>query len=133
MLFVVVTGGRHYPHIFLVERALECLKPDIVIHGNNGNVDLTAHRWATVHAIPHPYPAEFTKHGKPAGPMRNHTMASVAATLRECPGAKVIPIAFPGNKGTKDCCRELVARGFQVLDGEVLGKRNRRKLFEVQP
>ena len=47
-------------------------------------------------------PADWTKHGKAAGPIRNQKM------LDECPD---LVVAFPGGKGTADMVRRAMKAG----------------------
>lgn len=51
----------------------------IVIHGAACGVDTIARRWASIHgAVLEEYPAEWEKHGKAAGYIRNKTMVDSA-------------------------------------------------------
>lgn len=51
------------------------------------------------------YTADWTKHGKAAGPIRNRAMLTGADLL----------VAFPGYKGTADCVRQAHEMGIPVL------------------
>lgn len=54
--------------------------PVTILHGDSGNVDKVADEWARGCKESHdvrvkPYPAEWDRYGKPAGPLRNAQMA----------------------------------------------------------
>lgn len=79
----------------------------IIVHGHcvHGGVDMVAHLWAIENAAaPEPHPAEWARHGKAAGPIRNAQMVALGANL--C-------LAFPAptSTGTWDCIRKAVAAG----------------------
>ena len=134
MRIAIITGGRNYKRPDLVYRCLERLDPDLVIDGDSGVVDKAAKGWAQLHGkLRHAYPAEWKRHGGPkAGPFRNRTMACVGALLRDLSHDphEVHAVAFPGHRGTSNCCKELTERGFRVLDGEVLANTGLHQLFE---
>ncbi len=54
------------------------------------------------------YKADWTKWGLPAGPMRNGAMLKDNMTG--------VLIAFPGNKGTRDCMSQARKLGIPVLE-----------------
>lgn len=63
-------------------------------HGNARGADRAAHQWAKEFQVPvYPCPAEWAKHGKRAGPIRNQNMLGQHPDL---------VIAFPGGRGTAD-------------------------------
>lgn len=79
----------------------------IIVHGQcpKGGVDLVAHLWAVENAAtPEPHPADWKRHGRAAGAIRNTEMVKLGADL--C-------LAFPGPRstGTWDCVRKAVAAG----------------------
>lgn len=57
------------------------------------------------------YRAQWKKHGKAAGPIRNGHML-----FEEQPD---VVIAFPGGDGTADCVRQAHDMGFKVIEIEV--------------
>jgi hypothetical protein len=79
-----------------------------IVHGDcpYGGVDLVAHLWALDHpdATPEPHPADWNRHGKAAGPIRNSEMVASGA---------YVCLAFPGPKsvGTWDCIRKAASAG----------------------
>lgn len=54
--------------------------------------------------------ADWDKHGKAAGPIRNRAMLDSGVDLL---------IAFPGGRGTQDCVRAAKERGIPVLRVEI--------------
>lgn len=123
---VIVTGSREIgkrwanmpPHLrkiadierqYVMDR-LAALKPSIVIHGDcPKGADSIAKAWARSNGVPEKgYPAEWTLHGKRAGPIRNIEM------LDDNLDADVV-LAFPrGGGGTEHCMREAKKRRMVV-------------------
>lgn len=101
---VIVTGGRDYGDKEVVQMALDCLHQACghltVIQGGATGADAIAREWAnglddvTVVTVP----ANWRKHGKCAGPIRNTAM------LDMCNPDLVV--AFPGGRGTADMVRK---------------------------
>lgn len=133
-LRLAVTGGRAYPDRDAVWQTLDathaCLPIAELAHG--ACVDRTgalcgadghADGWALARGYVldttlHRYPADWTRHPRAAGPIRNRMMLRNFA-----PG---VLIAFPGGNGTADCVRAAQQLGICVLDlREVLNLRER--------
>lgn len=111
---VLVTGGRDYRDVAAVYRALDPLKPTVVIHGDAGGADAIADQWARLHGVqPIALPALWEWFKKSAGPIRNTNLVELAVKL----GAVVV--AFPGNSGTADCVRKAREAGLTVHVVEV--------------
>lgn len=112
---VLVCGGRDFDDFNFVWHMLESfhLSNDgpisVLIHGAARGADTAAARWGqsepSVRVVA--YPADWKKHGKAAGPIRNKQM------LDE--GKPDLVIAFPGGKGTEDMVRRAKAIGVRVL------------------
>lgn len=120
---ILVTGSRHCTdeQAELVAACLEGVvrgewvhtgkRPVVVVHGRcpYGGVDLAAHRWAERFdgATPEPVPADWSRHGKAAGVIRNGEMVSHGADI--C-------LAFPAkdSRGTWDCIRKVADAGIRV-------------------
>ena len=111
MIEVIVTGGRFYEDRDKVFDVLSKLRPDLVIQGGATGADAHAKEWCDITGTKcHPEPADWTRYGNAAGPIRNGNM------LRLFPNAMVV--AFPGNTGTADCVRQ--AQGLKRIVLRVL-------------
>lgn len=106
---VIVTGGRSFDKYDTVDRVLSSMRVSLVVHGDCSGADTLAKRWAEANRIPHePNQALWKEHGKAAGPIRNRDMV-----LKH---RDAIVVAFPGDKGTKNCMRVAVANRLIVLE-----------------
>ena len=89
--------------------ALRLLRPSVVIHGGARGADISADVCALAFGIDvEVYPADWAKHGKAAGPIRNAQM------LRE--GRPDAVLAFPGGRGTADMVRRAKRAGVPVWE-----------------
>lgn len=80
---------------------------DEVIHGGAPGADEAAGQWAASAGIPcQVYPADWSKYGNGAGPIRNQRMLD-----EESPD---FIIAFPGGAGTADMVRRAEKAGVKV-------------------
>lgn len=105
---VIVTGGRDYNDNETIKNILDLFDIGLLIQGGANGADRGAAMYASVNSIPYiTVKADWDKHGKAAGPIRNREM------LLKYPNA--IVIAFPGGKGTDDCVRQAVALKRTVL------------------
>jgi cysteine synthase len=114
---VLVCGGRDYSDRAAVARALVPYRPakpatepsdTILILGGATGADAIAEEWADVWGVrKRVFPANWKKHGKAAGPIRNQQM------LDE--GQPDIVIAFPGGRGTADMVSRARAKGVEVV------------------
>lgn len=97
-LRVLVCGGRHYNHRRVLFEVLDNLviergPIEVVIHGNASGADALADSWAKMRNVTSiPVQAEWYKHGKAAGPIRNRRMITEHAPD--------LVVAFPGGDGT---------------------------------
>ncbi len=112
---VLVCGGRDFDsaeacnwlHRFALVDISERLgryvrKVDTVIHGGASGADLGGAQWGEDEGVKVLcFKADWKKHGKAAGPIRNRRM------LME--GKPDVVIAFPGGRGTEDMVKQ--ARG----------------------
>ena len=116
---VLVTGSRELVNDHAVLDVLDrVLGPGlsdgldiVIVQGEcpRGGVDKAAEMWAlkTAGAINEGHPADWDRHGKAAGMIRNSEMVSLGADL--C-------LAFPrvGSRGTWDCIRKAADAGIPV-------------------
>jgi hypothetical protein len=102
---LLVCGGRDYQDRDTIYWWLNLLNPSEIVHGackvsgrSEGfdGADGFADEWALAHGITlNRHPADWTKHGKSAGPKRNREM------LDRHPDVDMV-IGFGGDKGTRN-------------------------------
>ena len=105
---VIVCGGRNYRDRNRVAAVLGRLDPgtDIIVHGGAPGADRLAADVAAERGFAvEEHPADWDRHGKAAGPIRNQQMLDAGADL---------VIAFPGGRGTADMKRRARAAGVAV-------------------
>lgn len=110
---VLVTGGRDYTEKEPIWLALDYLHDRAahltLIQGGANGADEQARKWSWgregVSLVT--VPANWRKHGKSAGPLRNRAM------LEQCKPQLVL--AFPGGKGTASMVRIARAAGVPVV------------------
>lgn len=105
--FVIVTGGRDYADHSMITDVLNFLSPHTVIQGGASGADKLADEWASEFAQSITFKADWNKHGKAAGPIRNAQM------LDAYPHAVVV--AFKGGDGTEGCIKLAKQRNMIVL------------------
>ena len=108
---VLVCGGRDYADKARVNEALGIVhrkcKITELIHGAARGADTLAGEWAKENGIKvSAFPADWEKHKKAAGPIRNQKMLDDAK-----PEAVV---AFPGGSGTKDMLLRAQLSGLKI-------------------
>lgn len=107
---ILVCGGRDFADVEAVNRALDAVlakHPDmIVIHGAARGADTLAARWAAANDVRcEAYPADWSRHGRAAGPLRNQAMLDTGVS--GC-------VAFPGGRGTADMVKRCRMAGVPV-------------------
>lgn len=106
---VLVCGGRDYRSRGTVFHTLTELHPSVVIHGGcPTGADAFAQEWASPVVPIEMYAAEWDKHGKAAGPIRNQRMIDE--------GKPDLVVAFPGGRGTADMVRRARKAGIPVRE-----------------
>ncbi|MBY0514854.1 MAG: DUF2493 domain-containing protein [Gemmataceae bacterium] len=108
---VLITGGRDFGDRELLFGALDRLHAahgfTALIHGDAKGADRLAGEWADARGVSvEAHPADWKKHGRGAGPIRNQKM------LEQKPG---LVVAFPGGKGTADMVRRAKEAGIEVV------------------
>lgn len=119
-MIVLVTGGREYKNRDLVFQTLDeihALTPvTLLIEGGAGGADDHARAWAYSRLVHYEtFYARWNLDGvKNAGPMRNQRMCNHARenAVKHVGGA--LTVAFPGDRGTRDCVRRARHAGLHV-------------------
>lgn len=106
----IIAGSRSIADPETVAAAVEASGFEIaeVVSGCCRGVDRLGERWARRHGIPiQRFPADWQKHGKAAGPIRNRSMADYADAL--------IAIWDGESRGTANMIEEAEKRGLKVF------------------
>ena len=117
---VLVCGGRDYKDEQRVFAELDDIGATYIIEGGQrtrdpetgeivGGADFFAYRYGSIRDVAGcTYGADWAKHGRAAGPIRNQRM------LDE--GKPDLVVAFPGGRGTADMVRRAKAAGVPVKE-----------------
>lgn len=109
----LICGGRGFTDATMFDAAMGDLLqlkgcPERIIHGAARGADSMAAEWGARMALDVvAVPADWERHGKAAGPIRN------AAMLQYDPH---LVIAFPGGRGTADMVKQARAMGIDVAE-----------------
>lgn len=109
---VLVCGGRDFSDSELLYSVLTYAHKNYfeittIIEGDAKGADRMAGYWAKKNKIKNEkYPADWAKHGRAAGPIRNKQM------LDE--GRPDLVLAFPGGKGTENMIKQAERAGVAV-------------------
>ena len=110
-MILIIAGGRDFTDYELVKEKVDFYlqnvdKRDVIIvSGCARGADSLGERYAHENAMElWKFPADWDKHGKAAGHIRNAEMAEVATHL----------IAFPGGRGTKNMIETAKKKGLTV-------------------
>lgn len=103
--FVLVVSGSRYATIrdrFIINEVLDRVLEECpglrLVHGGAQGADSLAGEWAAARGVPVTvFPADWRKHGRAAGPIRNQAMLDAG-----CDGWAAFPVAGEPNKGTSD-------------------------------
>ena len=112
---IIVAGSRIITDYNAVARAIEASGFAIteVVSGASRGVDGLGERWAREHDVPvRHFPADWKKHGRAAGPIRNRQMAEYAAG--DPGGGALIAIWDGASRGTKNMIEEAKTRRLMV-------------------
>ena len=110
---LLVCGGRDFADRAMVDSWLDFLhyqvQIDVLIHGNASGADSLAAQWAERHQVKvEPFPADWERHGRAAGPIRNERMIRY--------GKPDLVLAFPGGRGTANMIDNAHAAGISVTE-----------------
>jgi len=109
---ILITGGRNYAdrqrlfdELDFVAWVYQCTK---LIHGGASGADRLASEWAKLRGVPVvACPADWRRHGRAAGPIRNREMLAMGVGL---------VVAFSGGKGTADCVKAAKEMSIEVRE-----------------
>ena len=92
-LTLLVCGGRYFDDQPLLNRTLDAIEGvTLVIHGDASGADYLAGCWAARRGVAvKTFPADWKRHGKAAGPIRNKAML-VELVFRH---PRKLVVAFP--------------------------------------
>lgn len=92
-----------------LNRIKETVEIEALVEGDAKGADRLAGCWAVENDIPNKkYPADWKKHGKGAGPIRNQVMLDEENIT--------LVVAFPGGDGTKDMIDRAKKAGLPVYE-----------------
>lgn len=116
---VIITGSRNWTDRETIVRALGKFAPDstLVIHGAARGADTVAAAVAAELGFAvRAFPADWKRHGRKAGPIRNGNMAGFAEVEANKDDAEIVVLAFPlpGSIGTWDMVRRADSIGWEV-------------------
>jgi hypothetical protein len=108
----IIAGGRDVTDCLIVRAAIVASGFDTeiteVVSGGARGVDAMGERWAREVGIPvRVFPADWDKHGKAAGPIRNGQMADYADAL--------IAVWNGQSRGTSNMIEQAKAKGLRVF------------------
>lgn len=110
---VLVCGGRDFNDGARLREVLTSFHENLgpitcLVHGAAAGADSLAGTWAEHKGVPvKAYPADWKRHGRGAGPIRNQQMLDA-----EKPD---LVLAFPGGRGTAHMMRIAKEQGFRVM------------------
>jgi hypothetical protein len=106
---VLVCGSRHFNNMELMEDVLKQWDIRTIIEGEARGADTLARKYAERHEI-HvlAFPAQWDKHGKAAGPIRNAQM------LREGQPELVVAFRGPNSRGTQNMIDQAQKAGIET-------------------
>jgi hypothetical protein len=112
---VLVCGGREFTDKDWLERVLDAMHTEepigAIIEGEARGADKLAADWARSRGVSVlRFPANWSRDGKRAGPVRNQAMLDK--------GGPHIVVAFPGGIGTMDMVRRSRRCGYPVMEME---------------
>ena len=114
---LIVSGSRYGVSKEWLEQVLSTIHEGTpiatLITGGASGVDTQAERWALIKRVPVlTYKADWTSHGRAAGPIRNRWM------LEQHPEAAIL--IFPGGAGTSNMRRLVREKGRTVIEAEAI-------------
>ncbi len=121
---IIVCGGRHFNDYDTLESLVDSVLAEKslsnneieIISGHCEGADMLGELYAKKHGIVcKVFPAEWTKYGRAAGPIRNSQMIEYAS---ESTIPIVVAFVSPRTKGTTDTVNKATKRGFSIFRHE---------------
>ncbi len=121
---IIVCGGRHFNDYDTLESLVDSVLAEKslsnneieIISGHCEGADMLGELYAKKHGIVcKVFPAEWTKYGRAAGPIRNSQMIEYAS---ESTIPIVVAFVSPRTKGTIDTVNKATKRGFSIFRHE---------------
>lgn len=107
---VLVCGGRDFTNYELMKETLNALDVTELIHGAARGADTCAERFGREQGIPvHSFPAQWSKHGRSAGAIRNIQMV-----VEGKPGL-VVAFPTPRSRGTRHAIETARKYGIECI------------------
>lgn len=107
-MIVMVTGSRSHEDMNLIRKTLDGIEISMLIEGGATGADALAKSWARLKGVPvATVEADWHRHGKAAGPLRNGWMLDLKPDL-------VVAFPEPGSRGTWDAINQAKSRGIEV-------------------
>lgn len=106
---LIIAGGRDYYLTLDDFTNLNAIRDQVaeVVCGGADGADNCGKLWGEAHNIPvRLFAADWKKHGRSAGPIRNREMSEYADALA----------IFPGGKGSANMLEEATKRGLKIFD-----------------
>jgi hypothetical protein len=114
-MIVLVTGGRDYRAAYTVAQALDTIHAEtpisLLVHGAARGLDMLAHAWGERvlgWEKVRPFPADWERDGRLAGPIRNSQMLRCARPD--------LCVKFRGHSGTADMLRKAKLAGVRTIE-----------------
>lgn len=114
---ILITGSRNWADEKVIEEAISTytlgrlIKKVVVVHGDcPTGADAMADKIAKQMGFRvEVYPADWNKHGRAAGPIRNQQMVDLGADI-------CLAFVNPESRGTKHCMQRAKAGGIEVKE-----------------
>lgn len=115
-MYVIVCGGRNYNNREKLYSKLDDANIEFLIVGGAKGADTLAEEWAQSRGVVFArYTADWNKHGKAAGFIRNREMLAGLKAVKTFANKKAV-FAFPGGKGTANMVKLTRAAGIFVKE-----------------
>ena len=118
---IIVCGGRHFDDYNRMRSTIDGVIAEIgssvtaveIVSGHCAGADQLGEKYAEEHGYPcKVFPANWEKHGRAAGPIRNSEMIKYAS---EAEVPVVVAFRSPRTRGTNDTVKKATKKGFKVV------------------